>query len=306
MAWLTRSTRLFINGDVVRRYFLLPVLLVSCFAIYSVSSETTPDQRGDDIEFMSGGDSVRGVFYSAVKPEFTVLLLHGFPGNPRDVLGLGKRLTSDGINVMTFSYRGTCASGGTYSLANSQQDIASAWRILHSPEFISKYSIDTARLILGGYSFGGGMGLTYAAGHDDVKKVFSIAGTDHGEFARRYASDTEYAAVFDNLFKELEAPDGPVRFVGKDALAELIEHANEYDLRMAAPKLSEKNLLIIGGLDDENVTLEEYLLPLYRALESEGASSLQFEIVPDNHSFSHVRDRLFTIVRSWIKNRRDI
>jgi dipeptidyl aminopeptidase/acylaminoacyl peptidase len=253
-------------------------------------------------EFTDKGDTLAGVFYKADKPDYTLLLLHGFPGNSDDILGLGETLASCGINMMTFNYRGTFESRGTCTLANVQEDIAAAWRFLRMPETTARFSIDTSKLVLGGYSFGGGMGLTFAANNESVKRVISIAGTDHGEFARRYASDPDFAAFFNDLFKQYEAPEGPIHFVGREALQELQDNAKTYDLRISAPKLSKKELLLIGGLNDQNVTLEEHLLPLYRKLQEEGAPNITFRVFQDDHGFSQVREELGQLICHWIKN----
>ena len=63
----------------------------------------------------------------------------------------------------------------------------------------------------------------------------------------------------------------------------------------------ESKTLLIGGLDDMNVSLEEHLLPLYRALQKNDPRSVQFEIVRDDHSFSQVREELRGIMDHWIR-----
>jgi pimeloyl-ACP methyl ester carboxylesterase len=293
----------FMRGFLNKAGSSMIIIVVTGVIVFSLTASGFGKTPPDSITFVSRGDSVVGMFYkgAAENPNRTVLLLHGFPGGSNDVIGLGGRLSDSGINVMTFNFRGTGRSSGTYSLAHSQEDIAAAWRYLHSTAVMNKYSIDTSTLILGGYSFGGGMALTYAANHADVPRVFSIAGTDHGVFARQYASDSGFAATIDAYFKELEAPQGPVRFVGREALQELQDNAQTYDLRAAVPQLSDRDMLLIGGLNDQNVTMEEHLLPLYRALQAHGASSIRFHVLQDNHSFSHVREELSRLIENWIK-----
>ncbi len=130
----------------------------------------------------------------------TVILLHGFPGNETDVLGLGSKISEAGINALTFNYSGTYQSQGLWSFENTQKDIQAAYNFLHQPENISHFKIDTSLIYLGGWSFGGGMALTYAANHPEIPSVFSIAGTDHGEFMREYFRNKEFAAVIDRMF----------------------------------------------------------------------------------------------------------
>ena len=80
------------------------------------------------VEFDSEGKKIQGKFYSAKgEPHLpTVLLLQGFPGNEDDVLELGQRMSQQGINTLTFNYRGTHQSEGTFSLRNTLKDIQAA------------------------------------------------------------------------------------------------------------------------------------------------------------------------------------
>ncbi len=66
----------------------------------------------------------------------TVILLHGFPGNEADVLGIGNKLSRAGINALTFNYGGTYQSQGKHSFENTQRDIRAAFEFIHKPENI--------------------------------------------------------------------------------------------------------------------------------------------------------------------------
>ncbi len=52
------------------------------------------------IEYSSDGSLVRGRFYPATGEQnpVTILFVPGFPGDPDDFLGLGPRLSDQGIN----------------------------------------------------------------------------------------------------------------------------------------------------------------------------------------------------------------
>jgi pimeloyl-ACP methyl ester carboxylesterase len=156
-------------------------------------------------------------------------------------------------------------------------------------------------LALAGWSYGGGMGLIYAANHAEVGHVCSIAGTDHGEFAREYQRSETFAKMLDEIFEELKHPDGPVRFSGKRAIRnELIRNPDPYDLLSHAAKLAERDVLLIGGWDDLNVTVENHLLPCYRRLKELQADKVGIEVLPDNHSFDSSRAQLVDLLAKWI------
>ncbi len=272
------------------------------------SQELTPV----DITIDRDGTLLNGKLYvsegNGIFP--TVLLLHGFPGNETDVLGLGNSLSKLGINVLTVNYSGTYQSQGEFSFKNTQKDIQAAYEFIHQPENTRKYKLDTTCIHLGGLSYGGGMALTYAANHPEINSVFSIAGTDHGEFIREYTTNPSLQEWFDNLINSLGAPEGPVRIEDGFSLNEIVEigidnYLSTLDLRICAPLLAHKHIMLIGGWDDINISLEHHLLPLYRALRNENAQKVKITAVQDNHSFRDTRVELTQIIAEWIKTIHD-
>jgi len=256
------------------------------------------------IDFVSKGYKIQGKFYLAVsEPIFaTVLLLPGFPGNEDDVLELGQKMSQCGINALTFNYRGTYQSEGTYSLQSTLEDISTAIEYLHQERVIRKFQIDTDKLVLGGYSYGGGMALAYSANHPEIRRIFSIAGTDHGEFAREYERNPAFADMISAEFEELKFPTGPVHFEGREAVKELTRDPDLYDLRLGAASLADRDILLIGGWDDPYVTIEHHVLPLYRALVKASARKVQIIAFQDNHAFERSREELAAIVIRWVKS----
>jgi dienelactone hydrolase len=257
------------------------------------------------VSFNSDGFALKGGFYPAEGkgPFATVLLLQGFPGNEGDLLGLAERISASGMNAFTFNYRGIHKSEGRYSLENTIGDIQAALEYLHTVETIREFNIDTSDIILCGYSYGGGMALTFAASHSEIRRIISIAGTDHGEFIREYLRKESMAAMINEMFDELKAPEGPVRFDGHVALQELIDNEDVYDLRLSAPKLADRDILLIGGWEDVNITIENHLLPLYRALRKENAPSVEFIVYHTDHSFKNAREKLAEDIIEWINNK---
>ena len=256
------------------------------------------------IDFVSEGCRIKGKFHLATgEPAFpTVLLLPGLPGNEDDVLELGRRMSQCGINALTFNYRGTHQSEGTCSLRGTLEDIRAAIGYLHQEGVIRKFQIDTGKLLLGGYSYGGGMALAYAASHPEIQRIISIAGTDHGEFAREYDRNPASEEMIDAIFEELEAPTGPVRFAGKGAMEELTRNPAPYDLRLNATAVANRDILLIGAWDDANVTIEHHILPFYRALVDAKAQKVRIVAFQDDHAFERSREGVAATVVRWVKS----
>ncbi len=254
----------------------------------------------------SDGLRLDGCFYQAQKrgPHPTLLLIHGWPGSPTDVLGMGERLVKHGINVLVASPRGMHESEGTNTFAGTLRDIGACLLWLRTPEISERFQIDTAIIILGGHSFGGGMAMAYAATDSSVRRVISIAGTDHGEFIREYERNESYASMFREMLESTQAPSGPIHFDLKFGLRELMDGMKVYGLRENAGKLSDRAILLIGGWEDVSTTVDQFMLPLYRSLKNAGAEDVTFLVYHDSHGFGRVRDRLAVDIVDWIERDR--
>ena len=255
------------------------------------------------IEFISKGARVRGKFFAAIgtAPSPTLLLIPGWPGNPDGVLDLGALLMQKGINVCIFNPRGLYQSEGISTHANTLHDIGAALEWLKQMDVQERFAVDTTRLVLRGYSYGGGMAMAYAARDSSIHSVISIAGNDHGEFAREIQRNKSFAENVRRVLRSTRVPEGPARFDVEASLQELVDHQNSYGLRENAEKLADRAILLIGGWEDEQATIDQYLLPLYRALRAAGAAKVTFLVYHTDHDFSNVRHRLASDITDWLR-----
>jgi uncharacterized protein len=261
-----------------------------------------------DVTINNNGVLLKGKFYvcEGAGPFPTVLVLHGFPGNDIDVLGMGARLSEAGFNALAFNYSGSHQSQGETNFENSQKDIQAAFEFLDLPENIATYKIDKTRILFGGWCYGGGMALAYAASHPEITAVFSVAGNDHGEFLREYARNPEFQKMVDEMFAAMAAPSGPARFAKGALPKEIVESGLDkldpiFDLRKSASILAKKDILLIGGWNDRQVTIEQFVLPFYRALEKEQAKNVKIVAFQDDHYFKNSRAELAKTIIEWLK-----
>lgn len=253
----------------VSKYFSIVFLLTTLLSLAQ-----SQQSNGVDISIDRSGVLLKGKFYVAEGESIfpTVILLHGFPGNETDVLGIGDKLSQSGINAMTFNYAGSYQSQGATSLENNQKDIGAAFDFIRQPDNIRKFKIDTTHIYLGGWCHGGGMALAYAISHPEVTTVFSIAGNDLGEFMRTYSDNSEFQKVVDKMFADMITSPAVVRFDKGGLPKEMAEMGVDmmnpiFDLKKNAAMLAQKDLLLIGGWNDVQTTIDQFLLPLYRALQ---------------------------------------
>lgn len=284
-------------------------ILVFLFLILPLNIIYSQEGNFEKVKIDGENLTLNGILFPAegIGSSPTLLLLQGFPGGESDVFGIGAKFQKAEINVLIFNYSGTYGSDGDYSMEYTTRDIQFAYNFLKEPNNVNKYQVDTSKIYLGGYSYGGGMALTYTANHPEIRKVFSIAGTDHGEFFREYFSNEQFAKMIDDMFEQLKAPEGPVRFeVGKmpkDITSEDVSKIDStIDLRKCTPLIADRDILLIAGINDQYVTMENHMLPLYRALQNEGAENVEFVIVQDNHSFSKSREKVSDIILNWMKD----
>ena len=257
--------------------------------------------------------SVRVTFHvgEGPAPRAAALLFPGFGSPGEEVFGMGAAFSAAGINVLMFAPRGWHESGGTFTSTDSIEDAGAAFDWLHQDEVISRFGVDAERVSVGGYSFGASTVLAFAAGEPRVRRVFSIAPTDHYEMGLRLRDDVAYRTGVNMALGPLFAESGPIRVDWIEAPLDLtemwrewLEDRENFWLPALASSLKDRSLLLISGLDDVNTLipqLEVMHLPLYRGLREAGADDLCFRLFEDGHAFSSSRVKLREAILDWIR-----
>ena len=105
-------------------------------------------------------------------PHPAVVLLHGFPGNERN-LDLAQDIRRAGWDVLYFDYRGSWGSPGDFSFSHGIEDTAAAVDYLRSPVMAKILRLDPSRIVLIGHSMGGFMAVQDAAADQRIMGVGS-------------------------------------------------------------------------------------------------------------------------------------
>ncbi len=284
---------------------LIVLLFIAWLPTAVISQQSSPS----NIVIDNNGVKLQGYFHAVKNKEGsfpTLILLQGFTANGSDVLGLGEQLVQSNINVVTFINSGVAPSEGLFSFNNSLSDIEAAHKFVLRPENIAKFKIDTTSIIVGGISFGGGIAMAYAIEHPEIKQVLSISGNDWGENLEEYLKYPAYKAQIDASV-ERRVKSGVVKFEKGGLPSEMV--ANGIDkvrsslfLKRNADILSQKKILLICGWDDNVVSIDRYILPLYRALQEEKAPQVSIKAFQDNHGFSESRKEISKTVIDWIND----
>jgi dipeptidyl aminopeptidase/acylaminoacyl peptidase len=247
-----------------------------------------PARLAEGVFFESGGARLNAVLYESTGagPHPTALVLHGFPGNERN-LDLAHALRRAGWNTVFFHYRGSWGSGGTFSFGHVLEDVAAVLATVRDPEFARAHRIDPDRIALVGHSMGGFAALRVAAERPDVACVASLAGANLGVLAAAAADPAQASRIAEGLAR---SGGGPIRDLsGEQLVAELRQRGSDFDLLSHAPALAAKPVLLVAGSRDDVARPELHHVPLAAAISAQPDARLRAVVLDADHAFSGSR-----------------
>lgn len=250
----------------------------------------------EELALSRGGARMNALLYVAQGkgPHPTVVLLHGYPGNERN-LDLAQAMRRAGMNVLFFNYRGAWGSGGLFSFANAQDDVAAALAFARSAEVAAKYRADPRRVALVGHSMGGWLALLGAAADSGVR---CVGGIEFADMARHGSTTADSADVKEmaDYTAWLTAPGAPLHTESAESLtASLAANAERWSLPRNAPALRDRTILLLDNTHNRDHA------PMVEALRRAGASHVTAMVWPTDHSFSDRRIALARAVVGWLR-----
>lgn len=231
-----------------------------------------------------------GFIYRAngTKKHPTLLLLHGYPGNERN-LDLAQVIRSKGWNVLYFNYRGSWGSPGKFSFKHCVEDVGNVI------DFCKKYQdslrIDTSNIVLFGHSMGAWVCLKSLQTYPEIKKGFALSTWNiFGDF-KDIPNENALLSMVPN-------PDeGGKYFVlnasFKETFLPVIQDQSYFDLTREALKLSNKQLLLLDE-HSNNKTLAS-------VFQSSHPAFFEYLVWQTDHSFTNKRASLINKVISFLE-----
>lgn len=253
--------------------------------------------RNEAVWIDSGGVRINGVMMvaSGVGPHPTVVLCHGLPGNEQN-LDLAQALHRAGYNVLSFHYRGSWGSPGTFSLGHAVEDGDAALAFVEAPANVSRFAIDPKRLVVIGHSMGGYVATAVAAGHPEVVATVLLAPWDIGADVSTFSvTGPAFDKTVADNFNDLDGRLGGV--TGADLAHEIVDPAHDWRLAQFAPKLAGRRVLIVTASADSDDDKAQALLP---ALKAAKAHVTAVQMTTD-HPFSDHRIALEAAVLEGLK-----
>ncbi len=263
----------------------------------TIDTENPPEMA--ELSFMSHGAKLNGHIYMAngAGPHPTVVLLHGFPGNEKN-LDLAQAMRRAGFNVLFFHYRGAWGSQGTFSFGNAIDDVESALSYLRTPEVALRYRVDPEHLSLVGHSMGGFAALMAGARDQSVVCTVGLAAANLGYPPPENAPEGAFEgfASYTDSLTMLHTESGTA------VVDEIRKRAKEFDTRSHASRFSKRPVLLIAGAQDTVTRPDETHTPLVKAFEAQGDIKLSHVIMQGDHSFSWTRIELAKTTIGWLRS----
>jgi pimeloyl-ACP methyl ester carboxylesterase len=277
--------------------------LPSAIAPAALNQDPAPDKANpaliDTFQLPSHGELLNAFVYvtAGAGPHPTVLLLHGFPGNERN-LDLAQSLRRAGYNVLYFNYRGAWGSPGNFSFTHAIEDTQAAIAYLRDPANAKRLRTDPTNLILIGHSMGG-MIAAYVASQDQaIRAVGLISAADMAGRVLPAVKAGRQAAALPHIAASLAAEGlAPLAGCTPEGLAqELLANAATWDIRSLAPKLVTRPVLILTSDDGGAAPLQQLATNLTQLGDTHVAS----QHLATDHSYSDHRIALQVAVLNFL------
>jgi ribonuclease BN (tRNA processing enzyme)/acetyl esterase/lipase len=262
----------------------------------AVTSDPPPDPAYPSTmawpDIFSHGSKTYSVLYiaSGAGPHPTVLMLHGFPGNEKN-LDLAFSIRRAGWNVLVPFYRGAWGSGGTFSFTHTLEDAQAAIDFLRKPENVKTFRIDPNHIVLVGHSMGGFVA-AFATAHEP--KVYGAALISPGNLGpasvRQRANDPEFWSRWN---------ENASRLVGTTA-QELVQEVDgepvKWNYMNCVPLLRDRPIFVLEA-DDRNTSDNQAFA---EALRKAGNKKVAEQHMHADHAFSDHRIAMQVAIVNWL------
>jgi uncharacterized protein len=237
----------------------------------------------------SGNSQLQGFIYKANGPQKhpTLLLLHGFPGNERN-LDLAQVVRAHGWNVIYFNYRGAWGSQGQFSFVNCVEDVKNV--VAFCKRYSDSLQVDTANIALFGHSMGGWVCLKSLQQLPGIKKGFALSTWNIAGSLKDIKTEQQLVAMASKpeVLPHYFVLNTPV----KDIFLPVFANRAFYDLQNDGAELAGKQ---VEMLDEHTGNA-----PIATVLQKQNKAYFQYEVWPTDHSFTNKRVALMKKVLAFL------
>jgi pimeloyl-ACP methyl ester carboxylesterase len=237
----------------------------------------------------SHGVLINGLLYSpaGAGPHPTLVICHGLPGNEKN-LDLAQAVRRAGWNAVTFNYRGSWGSPGSFRFAQNPQDADALLAYLRDPSNAAKLGIDPKRIVIAGHSMGGWVVAHTAARDHALSGAILISMADMGLTGGRPRAQA-VAAMADDMETLADV-------TAESMVDELAAHAKEFVVTGTAEGLAQIPVLAITSNDH----LASQTDVLVAAIKAKGGTRVTAAHLDTDHGYSDRRIALESMVITWL------
>jgi pimeloyl-ACP methyl ester carboxylesterase len=237
----------------------------------------------------SHGVEINGLIYtpSGAGTHPTLVICHGLPGNEKN-LDLAQAVRRAGWNAVTFNYRGSWGSPGSFRFAQNLEDADAVLAYLRDPANAARVGVDPKRIALAGHSMGGWVTVETAAHDHALLGAILISAADMGAMGTM-----PHERIVALMAENKEALTG----VSAESMAdEVAANARAFAFSSAADGLAKTPLLVLSADDG----LAPGTDALVTALKEKGNRRVKAIHATTDHSWSDHRIFLESAVVTWL------
>jgi pimeloyl-ACP methyl ester carboxylesterase len=265
---------------------ILLAIVFLLFGYNSIAQDSNDEYPASSkgITISIGNDSIAAyaMLASGNEKKETILLLHGRPGNERN-LDLAQELRRKGRNVIYFNYRGAWGSQGEFLYSNCLEDVKHVMDFFSTEENSEKYKVNPESFILFGHSMGGGIALISGAKDERINKIAVYSPANLGWAFQKFNAE-RIEAYRMKLKSQFMLNVNPQHFID-----DIRANTEAYNILNYRSQLIKKSILIL----DENERNKEWIEELENA---------EYILMKTDHSFSDKRLELIETVSEWVNN----
>lgn len=236
----------------------------------------------------SHGAVINGIVYTpggtGLHP--TIVICHGLPGNEKN-LDLAQALRRAGWNAVTFNYRGSWGSPGSYKFSQNLEDADAVLAYLRVPANAAKLQIDTRRIVLAGHSMGGWVTVMTASHDHGLAGAILISAADMGKLGNMQ-HDKLVAEMADNMESLATTPEAMAN--------EVAQNSKVFAFANAIEGLKDVPLLVLSANDG----LAPNTDALIHAIQAKGGQKIKAVHADTDHGWSDHRIFLETTIIDWL------
>jgi uncharacterized protein len=276
------------------------LVLASVSTAQSVPSAIFTDPPADaahpasmaPLHIASHGVLINGLIYqpSGAGPHSTLVICHGLPGNEKN-LDLAQAVRRAGWNAVTFNYRGSWGSPGTFKFAQNLEDANAVLAFLRDPANSAKFGIDTKRIAIAGHSMGGWVTAHTAAQDGHLIGAILISAADMGNMGK-IPHDKLVALMADDMES--------LNTTAKAMADEVAYNAKPFAFAGTVDGLSRLPLLVLSADDG----LAPQTDALIQAINAKGGGLVKAVHAATDHGWSDRRVFLESTIIDWLTHLR--